>query len=70
MARIVRHTATGPIKIEPQEKPIFICGCGLSQNLPFCDGHHKKCREELPGKLYRYDAAGESVVEVRDDPTA
>lgn len=70
MARIVRHTGTGPIRIEPQEKPIFICGCGLTQNFPFCDGHHKKCREELAGKLYRYDAKGEQVLEVQDDPGA
>ncbi|MBX3356172.1 MAG: CDGSH iron-sulfur domain-containing protein [Phycisphaeraceae bacterium] len=68
MARIVRVTGNGPIKIEPQTKPIFVCGCGLSHNLPFCDGHHKKCREELPGKLYRYDERGEEVVEVVDDP--
>ncbi|MBM4112039.1 MAG: CDGSH iron-sulfur domain-containing protein [Phycisphaerae bacterium] len=67
MARLVRHIATGPIKIEPQPKAIFICACGLSQTQPFCDGHHKQCREELPGKVYRYDEKADRIVEVRDD---
>ena len=66
MARLVRHTQTGPYKIEPQQfpkdKPLFICGCGLSQNLPFCDGSHKPCRAEEPGTVYVYDADRKSVV--------
>ena len=69
MARLVRHTAAGPYKIDPksvpQDKMIFICGCGLSQNLPFCDGSHKGCRDEEVGKLYVYDAGRKSVVETR-----
>lgn len=67
MARLVRITATGPIKIEPQPKAIFVCACGLTQTPPFCDGHHKRCQQELPGKLYRYDARGEEIVDVRDE---
>jgi len=58
MPRIVRHEGTGPIKIEPQEKPIFICACGLTRNFPFCDGTHKTCRDEDEGKLYRYNPDG------------
>jgi CDGSH iron-sulfur domain-containing protein 1 len=69
MARLVRHTATGPYKIDPktlpQDKMIFICGCGLSQTLPFCDGSHKGCRTEEQGKLYVYDADRKAVSEVR-----
>lgn len=67
MARLVRHEQTGPYRIDPQDKPVFICGCGLSRNLPYCDGQHKTCREEVPGKVYVYDDHREKVVEVRDE---
>ena len=40
MARMIRHEACDPIKIEPQDKPVFICARGLSKNMPFCDGAH------------------------------
>ncbi len=69
MPRLVRHTATGPIEVPPQEKSVWVCGCGLSQNLPFCDGQHKVCRkaETQDGKLYIYDNDRKEIVEVRDD---
>ena len=65
MPRLVRHDATGPIRIDPQDKPIFICACGLTQNKPFCDGSHKACKAEAPDKVYVYDDAG-NMVEERD----
>ncbi len=67
MARLVRHTGMGPIKIEPQDKPIFVCSCGLSKKFPFCDGTHKGCAGEQDGRLYVYDPEGR-VVEERPDP--
>ena len=68
MARLVRHEATKPLKIEPQEKAVFICACGLSQNLPYCDGSHSKCRDETTGTLYTYDSKRQSVVDQQSDP--
>ena len=41
MARLVRLTGTGPQKIEPTDKPVFVCTCGLSKKFPLCDGTHK-----------------------------
>jgi CDGSH-type Zn-finger protein len=35
-----------------------ICGCGLSNTQPFCNGTHKISREEDPNKLYWYDEQG------------
>lgn len=71
MARLVRHTATGPYRIEPQDfpkdKPIFICACGLSQNLPYCDGTHKGCRAEIEGTLYEYEPDGKTVRTTRPE---
>lgn len=67
MARLVRHELTGPIRIDPQDKPVFICGCGLTQNFPFCDGSHKACKSEVEGTLYVYDAQRQSIVAERPD---
>jgi len=67
MPRLVRHEATGPIKIEPQDKPIFICGCGLTSKFPFCDGSHKACKNEQEGKVYIYDPQTKQVIEEREE---
>ncbi len=67
MPRLIRHDAEGPIKIEPQDKPIFVCACGLSKNFPLCDGAHKGCKGETPGVVSVYDAQREKVVEERAD---
>lgn len=56
MARIVRHVATAPIKVEPSDKPVFVCACGLTKNFPLCDGSHKFARAEEPGTLHVYGA--------------
>jgi len=68
MARLVRHDATGPQEVKPQEKSVWICMCGLSQGLPICDGSHKTARQiEEAGKCYLYDKDRKNVVEVKDD---
>ncbi len=55
MARLIKHTKTGPIEVKPSAESAWICMCGLSRNYPFCDGHHKLARQqEQPGKVYTY----------------
>ena len=59
MARLVRHDKNAPYEIpEGTELPLYICGCGLSKNKPFCDGTHKKTRDESAEDTYIYDDAG------------
>lgn len=58
MARLVKHERNGPYEVpEGSELPVWICGCGLSKNKPFCDGSHKKTRDEAAGDTYVYDDA-------------
>jgi CDGSH-type Zn-finger protein len=59
MARLVKHTATGPVKVDPSDKPVFVCACGLSKRFPFCDGTHKACKDEPEGQTFQYDEQGQ-----------
>ncbi|MBI5553534.1 MAG: CDGSH iron-sulfur domain-containing protein [Candidatus Diapherotrites archaeon] len=54
MARMIIHEAKGPVEIKPGTESKWVCMCGLSRNAPFCDGSHKKVREEETGKTYQY----------------
>jgi CDGSH-type Zn-finger protein len=67
MARMVRMEGTGPHKLEPKDKAVYICTCGLSQGFPMCDGSHKACTAERAGKLSIYDNDKKRIVEERDD---
>ena len=69
MPRLIRHALNGPIKIEPQANPIWVCGCGLSRQFPICDGAHKACaaREPDPSMVYVYDADRANIVAARPD---
>lgn len=58
MARLVKHDRNQPYKVEIGDQTIWICGCGLSKNKPFCDSTHKKTRDEEAGAVYLYDADG------------
>lgn len=74
MARLIRLEQTGPYKIDPADfpkdgKPLWICGCGLSNRMPICDGTHKACKAgEQPGMLYRYDPKTKQVLSSEPDP--
>lgn len=58
MARLVKHERSEPYKLEQGGQTAWICGCGLSGKKPFCDGTHKKTRDEESGAMYVYDDQG------------
>jgi len=63
MARLVKHDMNHPYEIpEGTELPAYICACGLSKNKPFCDGSHKKTRDENQDDTYLYDDDGRARV--------
>ncbi len=63
MARMIRHEKNLPYEIpEGTELPIYICACGLSKNKPFCDGSHRRTKDEAAGETYVYDDAARVTV--------
>ncbi|BCD68803.1 CDGSH iron-sulfur domain-containing protein [Nitratiruptor sp. YY09-18] len=62
MARLVKMDEEAPLKLETAEKTYFICQCGLSKNKPFCDGNHKRVKDEEEDKIYIYDEEGRITI--------
>ena len=73
MARLVKRFRNKPYAVTVGGESQYICGCGLSSTLPFCDGTHKITQGEEAGKLYWYDEerqrhlAADSYSGIRDD---
>jgi CDGSH-type Zn-finger protein len=58
MARLVKRFRDKPYELAVGGETLYICGCGLSANLPFCDGTHKSARGEEADRLHWYDEEG------------
>jgi|APTNR8051073442_1049403.scaffolds.fasta_scaffold13430_3 CDGSH-type Zn-finger protein len=55
MSRLVTFAASGPFELKPQQRSVWLCQCGLSQNRPFCDGSHAIAQKEQAGTLCIYN---------------
>jgi CDGSH-type Zn-finger protein len=66
------------LRQEPYEVAVggetqYICACGLSATLPFCDGTHAITKDEDPARLVWYDEdlerheAADTYPDIRSD---
>jgi CDGSH-type Zn-finger protein len=60
MSRLVLHERKAPYHIKAGNEDVYLCGCGLSKNKPYCDGTHKTTFSE-GDDLYFYDNEGNRV---------
>ncbi len=60
MGRLVLHERNRPYVIKIGNEEVYICGCGLSENKPYCDGHHTKTVNE-GDKIFIYNHDGSKV---------
>ena len=68
MSRLVELEATGPRKLDPsnvdeEHGDVAVCQCGLSASFPFCDGSHRRTRDEDSGTTYVYEDGERRVVD-------
>jgi CDGSH-type Zn-finger protein len=57
MARLVKRVRNTPYEVSVGTQTKFICGCGLSGTLPYCDGSHTITNAEPAETLSWYDLA-------------
>lgn len=57
-----RKIGTQPHVLEETAGKKAYCQCGLSANLPYCDGAHKQCDEEIGPIVCQVEADGKKAV--------
>ena len=57
-----RKFGTRPIVIEETAGKKAYCQCGLSAKLPYCDGSHKQCAEQIGPVVCQVEAEGREAV--------